>query len=156
MEYNVQILPSEKVDFFNEEQWIKNLFLISDMQSCLNDAERALLFQLPFKNKKKLFRKSFYLSAHVFAHILEKHYYKIQRFPNTGKFTLAVAEILFIIRDSYAQLPAPISGSGYLQRKTDIGRVIGFDRSGRSTQILTVVTEAGGRIITAFPGTIES
>ncbi len=154
--------PPAEGGAFDEDQWIKQLFILSDMASYLGEAEQQLFYRLPLKNKKQLLRKRYRLSASAAAHILEKHYYKIPRYPMAGKFTLPVAEIFSLLRDAFstcatlrrtsAQTPTPIPGSGYLQRITDTGRHIGFDRSGQNTSIFTVITDAGGRIITAFPG----
>lgn len=72
---------------FDEEQWMKILFLISDTQEWLNDLQRQIIYQVLFRDKRKIFRKTFYLPATSLAHILERHYYKIRRYPYTSKFT---------------------------------------------------------------------
>ena len=143
-------------DAFNEEQWLRFLFLIRDSQSWLDDLHKGLIYQLPREGKKKLLKKTYYLSATAFAHILERHYYKIQRYPYTSKFTIPMVDILTYIRDSYVLNTSPVNGSIYLQRTIDTGKIIGFEVSGNSTSIITIMSDQGGRIITAFPGTIQS
>jgi hypothetical protein len=140
---------------FDEDQWMKLLFLISDTQNWLNETQKGLLYQLPIEGKKKFCRKSYYLSATALAHILERHYIKIPRHPHTSKFTVPVIEIMSLIRDCFAQPSIPISGSNFVQRIGEAGKEIGIDQSGRPTKILTVVSDSGGRILTAFPGTLE-
>lgn len=38
--------------------------------------------QVPMKDRRKLFRKTYYISVSTLAHILERHYYKILRMNN--------------------------------------------------------------------------
>jgi hypothetical protein len=76
---------------YNEDQWIKAIFLISDIQGWLQEAEKNLLYQIPVGCRKKLFRHRYYLGCHAMAHILERHYYKIGRHSNCGKFTIPVS-----------------------------------------------------------------
>ncbi|HEX5155399.1 MAG TPA: hypothetical protein VFW07_28350 [Parafilimonas sp.] len=139
----------------NEDQWLNALFLISDTQTWLDEMQARLMHQLPVKNRKKLLRKAHYLTATALAHILERHYYKIHRYPNTGKFTISIAAIVCCIRDAIDQPAAPVPNSGNLQRIADTGQHIGFDQYGRTTNIITVLSDAGGKIITAFPGTLN-
>lgn len=140
----------------NEEQWINTLFLISDTQIWLEELQAKLIYQLPVKNKKKLLRKSHYLSASALAHILERHYFKIARYPNAGKFTIPVSSIVSYLRDAGTQLTAPVSNSCNVQRVIDAKQIIGFDKYGKSVSIITVISDGGGKIITAFPGTLNS
>ena len=153
MDYT-NVKPTSDQYYFNEEQWLKMLFLISDTQTWLNELVRGIIFQLPIEDKKKLFRKAFYLTAPVLAHILERHYYKIQRYPGIGKFTIPVIDILSYLRDAFREPTTPVLGTLNIQRVIDKGIVIGFDKNGHSTNILTVITDSSGRIITAFPGYI--
>lgn len=140
---------------FNEDQWLKTLFLISDTEAWLNEVQKELIYRLPIEGKKKLHRKTFYLTASSLAHILERHYFKIQRHPNTGKFTIPVTDILSHIRDAFSQPTIPVSGSLNVQRVMDTHTTIGFDQSGQYTSVLTVISDTRGHIITAFPGALK-
>ena len=140
----------------NEEQWIHILFLISDTQIWLEELQAKLIYQLPVKNKKKLLRKSHYLSASALAHILERHYFKIPRYPNAGKFTIPVASIVSYIRDAGTQTTVPISNSCNVQRVIDAKQIIGFDKYSKPASVITAISDVGGKIITAFPGTLDS
>jgi hypothetical protein len=137
---------------FNEAEWIKLVFLLADTQSWVDELVRDCFLQLPLENKKKLFKKDYYLTASAMAHILERHYYKINRHPQTGKFHIPVIEILEYIRSAYAIEPTPISGSCNYSRVVHTGSEIGFDKSGNAVTCITVITAAAGKIITAFPG----
>jgi hypothetical protein len=152
MDHRAIQYQTENPTCFSEEQWLKTLLLIRDTQDWLDEIKKGLLCQLPVANKKKLLRRKFYLSATALAHILERHYYKIQRYPNTSKFIIPVVDIIACIRDAFQQAPVAINGSLYVQRVMDVQRMIGFDLTGQSTQIITVISNTDGRIVTAFPG----
>src|SRR5258706_9172754 len=122
----------------NEDQWLNILFLISDTQTWLNELQARLIYQLPVKNKKKLLQRSHYLTAPALAHILERHYFKIPRYPNAGKFIIPIADIVRCIRDTVDQPAVPVPNSGNLQRISDTGQHIGFDQYGRDTKIITL------------------
>lgn len=140
---------------FNETQWLKLLFLLADTQSWLDDMCKEAFRLLPVADKKKFLRKSYYLTVPALAHILERHYYKINRYPYAGKFTIPVIEILHHIREAFSLPAIPVPGYRNFQRIIQATDPIGFDKNGRSTHIITILTDAGGKIITAFPGTCK-
>jgi hypothetical protein len=137
---------------FNEDEWLKLIFLLSDTQAWLNEMVSGAIMQLPMNNKKRLFRKTYYITISSLAHILERHYYKIPRHPDSGKFTIPIPEILSHLRDISSEPGTPIPGSLDLQRTVNVNNVIGFDRNQLPTTYITVLTDSGGRIMTAFPG----
>jgi len=139
---------------FDEEQWLKLIFFLGDTAKWIDEQQRLLFQLVPVNGSEKLHRKTFYLSAAAFAHIIERHYYKIQRHPCTAKFTIPVIDILTCLRDS-SSLPSEIvTGTINLQRILDANQIIGYDRLGQNTSVVTVITDPGGNIITAFPGLI--
>lgn len=75
--------------------------------------------------------------------------------PPTSKFTVPVTEILSHLRDAFIASVAPIPGSLNFQRVVDVCNIIGFDRNRLPTTCITVITDSGGRIITAFPGNLK-
>jgi hypothetical protein len=137
---------------FHEESWIKLIFLLSDTQDWLNELANGALMQVPMKNRKRLLRKTYYISVSALAHILLRHYFKIPRHPETSKFTIPVPEILSYLRDLSTEPGVPVAGSLNFQRTVDVHRTIGFDKDQLPTSHITVLTDSGGRIITAFPG----
>src|SRR5688572_3834105 len=137
---------------FNEQEWIRLLFLLSDTQSWLDDMCRDAIAQLPISEKKRFLRKNYYLTIPVVAHILERHYHKIGRHPQVGKFTIPVVDILDYIRDGFSLPVNPVPGYPNFQRIKDAGKPIGYDKTGAITTIMTILTDGGGKIITAFPG----
>jgi hypothetical protein len=141
---------------FNEEQWLHLLFLISDTQTWLDEVQAKLIYALPVKNRKKLLCRSHYLTAPALAHILERHYFKIPRYPNAGKFTIPVTGIVSYIRDVVSQAASPIVNSCNMQRVLDTKQIIGFDKYGKPVSTITVVCDTGGKIVTAFPGVIDN
>ena len=137
---------------FNEEAWLKLVFLLSDTQDWLNEMVSGAIMQLPMNNKKRLFRKTYYITISSLAHILERHYYKIPRHPDCGKFSIPIPEILSHLRDAASEPGTPIPGSLDTHRMVNVNKTVGFDRNGLPTAYISVLTDSGGRIITAFPG----
>lgn len=137
---------------FNEDEWIRLIFQLNDTQSWLNELIISAVIQAPMKDRKKLFRKTYYITIKALAHIIERHYYKILRYPETSKFTIPIVEILSFLRDASTEQTTPVSGSLNFQRVIDTGKVIGFDRNRLPTTYITILTDSGGCIITAFPG----
>lgn len=137
---------------FNETQWIKLLFLLADTQNWIDDLAKDAFSQLPLSNKKQCFRKTYYLTASTLAHILERHYYKINRHQQAGKFYIPLIEIVQLIRDA-AHIPAtPLEGLLNFQRTLSSANNIGYDKDANPVKTITILTDSGGKIITAFPG----
>lgn len=141
---------------FNESQFIKLIFLLSDTQTWLVELEKNSFSQLPLPEKKKLFKQTYYLSASALSHIIERHYYKINRHPEAGKFHIELFEILHYIREAKTSIAVPIPGSNNFQRMLQTQQPIGFDQNGQPVSFITIITDTAGNIITAFPGTICS
>lgn len=137
---------------FDEDEWLRLLFLLNDTQNWLNELVSGTVMQVPITGKKRLFRKTYYINVPALTHIAERHYYKIMRHPEASKFTISFVEILSCLRDASTEPTMPVSGSLHFQRVFDVGRAIGFDRSHRQTSVITILTDSVGRIITAFPG----
>src|SRR5688500_6584174 len=98
------------MSFFNEPEWLKLLFLLADTQQWLDDMNKELFIQLPLPDKKRLFRKTYWLTPSALTHIIERHYYKIPRHPNTGKFHIPLIEILHHIREAFHLPATPVTG----------------------------------------------
>ncbi|MCH5715356.1 hypothetical protein [Niabella hibiscisoli] len=141
---------------FNEAEWLRVLFLLSDTEQWLQQQHTQHFYQLPLKQHKKLLRSSWYLSPAALAHIIERHYYKISRHPCAGKFTINIPELVAYIREAFTVAPTPVPDSVNLQRTLTTATPIGFDNQGNTVAALTIISNAGGRIITAFPGFIYS
>ncbi|HMI77169.1 MAG TPA: hypothetical protein VK484_00165 [Ferruginibacter sp.] len=137
---------------FYEPQWLKLLFLLADTQTWMDDMVKEAFLQLPLPDKKKFLRKNYYLSTTALAHIMERHYYKINRHPHAGKFHIPVIEILHYIREGSAISATPLAGSLNFQRIVQTAGIIGYDKNGHPANNITILTDAGGKIITAFPG----
>lgn len=110
----------------------------------------------PITDKKKRFRQNYYLTASALAHIIERHYYKISRHPQTGKFHISIIEIFHLVKEAKTAQPLPVPGCSNLQYIYYTSATIGFDRSGNPCSVITVITNPGGTIITAFPGLLAS
>lgn len=147
--------PSEQTQNyprFNEDEWLRLIFLLNDTQIWINEMVSDAIRQVPMKDRKRLFRRTYFMNIAALTHILERHYYKIPRHPATSKFTIPVTEILTHLRNASTEAAQPVPGSLTLQRVIDTGTVIGFDPNRVPTTHITVLTDSGGRILTAFPG----
>ncbi|WP_346239610.1 hypothetical protein ABDK00_018215 [Niabella insulamsoli] len=147
---SVERLPNH----FSESQWLRILFLLSDTEQWIKQQHENHIYLLPFKNHRKLLRNSWYLSPSALSHIIERHYYKISRHPSTGKFTIGIPTIVSHIRDAFSEVPTAIPQSPHVQRVWSAQDTIGYDRDGTTTNIITVISDQAGRIITAFPGNL--
>ena len=139
---------------FNEAQWLRILFLIADTEQWLQQLHKDIFYQLPLKQHKKLLRNNWWLGASTLAHILERHYAPMARHPGAGKFTISVEQIVSIIKEAFVATPQPVPQSCYQQRVWDAGSIVGYDVAGTATQVVTVIADAAGRIVTAFPGIV--
>lgn len=134
----------------SEQEFIKLLFLLADTQQWLTTMSHDLLAQLP--NSSRLKQKSYYLSITAFAHIIERHYYRIERHPGTGKFSVPLHDIIQHIKQAKEETTQPVHGTLNYYRTKDTGTIIGHERNGTPTSLITVITCPAGNIITAFPG----
>lgn len=134
----------------NELEFIKLLFLLSDTQQWLTQMSHDLFTQMP--NTSRLKQKTYYLSVTAFAHIIERHYYRIERHPGTGKFSIPIHDIIHHIREAKEEQSHPLPGTLNSYRTKNTGTIIGHERTGTPTSIITVITCPAGTIITAFPG----
>src|SRR4051812_47605584 len=111
---------------FNEAEFIRLLFLLSDTQQWMMQMNNSLMAQVPVPGKQRLFKKSFFLSVPAFAHIIERHYYKINRYPGSGKFTIDIPQVLYWIKESIDILPKPQAGTTNFYRQLETNCQIGF------------------------------
>ena len=143
-------------NIYNESEWIRLLFLLSDMQQWMREMEQQLFMQLPLENKKKLFRSSYYVTATALVHILERHYYKISRHPGCGKFNIDIADILHWIKEAFHEPALPLPSSANYYRCFNTGACIGYDKAGNATCFITVLSSPNGQVVTAFPGELAA
>lgn len=137
---------------FNETEWLKLVFLLADTQTWVDDLTKEAIRRIPVPEKKKFLQRSYYLGITALAHIMERHYYKINRYPHAGKFHIPATEILHLIREAHILPASPATGTSSFERTVIAEKTIGYDKTGQPTNIITILTDAGGRIITAFPG----
>ena len=140
---------------YSEPELIRLLYTLADIQQWISDLSSAALSHVPHMGKKRLQKLDYYLSVAALVHILERHYYKIQRHPGAGKFCIPLSNILDYIRqakDCTQQKATNHSGS---YRILECDTIIGYDQLGHNTNSLTVFTDVKGNILTAFPGKFE-
>jgi len=85
------------------------------------------------------------------AHVLARH--TVGGTQTAGKSVFSAGEdVVGLIRQAEQVAPLQQAG-GNFQRIVDAGRAIGVDRAtGQATSTYTVITDAAGNLITAFPG----
>lgn len=152
MEFQHDILNKSE---FKEEEWINLLFMLNDTQKWLNDLSKKAILQVPIKNRRKLFKKKYYMSISALAHILERHYHKVNRYPMASKFTIPVATLLAYLRDAAEEPVMPSPRSLNLQRVIHTEQVVGIVKNSIPVKTMTVLTDKSGNIVTAFPGVCE-
>ncbi|MBI4386722.1 MAG: hypothetical protein HY551_05015 [Elusimicrobia bacterium] len=93
------------------------------------------------------------LSEGALRHIRRRHFPKGPESAGKSAFFSEV-DILALIRDAENVAPEREPFGRRLKRTVEASRPIGIDRAtGRPTRLYTVITSAGGNLITAFPGT---
>jgi RHS repeat-associated protein len=85
-------------------------------------------------------------------HAIDRHTVNgIEKFAGKSKFNNA-DEVLDLVQQS-TQMPMVKQAYGNFARVVDAGRSIGFDKvTQQQTSIYTVITNAEGKLVTAFPG----
>ena len=136
----------------NEQEWIKLVLLLADTNRWLDELSGRVMCALPAC--KALQKGNYYLGCTALAHILERHYHGILRHPGTGKFTIAIPAIAECIRMGASVMPLPIPGHKNYHRSFGMEQVVGIDKHGSPTCMVTVITDDKGNIITAFLGTL--
>ena len=137
---------------FNEPHYLKLIFLLADTQDWLKSLTNEVQHMLPAFNKRKLQKSNYNLNITAWAHILERHYYKIPRHPGKGKFHIPLEEILYYIKEAQQATTQTISGCSSIQRIVKAKNSIGFNKNGEPTAYVTIITDSVGNISTAFPG----
>lgn len=140
---------------YNEQNWLRLLFLLADTQEWINNLGHDLLNSLP-QAPARCKSKTYYLSITALAHIIERHYYRIERHPGAGKFTISIPEILQHIKDAKQAVATPVAGNNNLVRTWQTTNIIGYDNNAVQTNLITILTDTAGNIITAFPGTLQN
>jgi hypothetical protein len=139
----------------SEPELIRLLYTLADIQQWISDLSSAALSQVPHMGKKKLQKLDYYLSPAALVHILERHYYKIPRHPGAGKFCIPIDAILDYITQAKNSPQHKAQNHSGSYRLLECNTVIGFDKHGTNTTLLTVFTDVKGNILTAFPGKFE-
>jgi hypothetical protein len=139
---------------YQESQWIRILFLLSDTSAWLAAQQKDLFKQLQLPGAKQLFRNNYYLSAPAFAHIVERHYHQMVRHPLAAKFTIPIPDILHWIKEAATQNVQLLPTTGNYYRSLNTQTNIGYDCNGAPATVITVITTPAGLIQTAFPGII--
>jgi hypothetical protein len=137
---------------YTEHEFIKLIFTLADTQSWLNELCKETYTNIPVLCTRKLRSKTYYLGITALAHIIERHYYKIPRHPEAGKFHIPLTDILNYIKEAQLSPITPVPGNNNFKRTHQTNELIGYDRDGLPTTYITVITDATGNILTAFPG----
>jgi len=100
----------------------------------------------------KLINPAIEITESGLKHTLDRHTVNgISKFANKSKFNSA-DEVLDLLQKA-TQMPMVKQPNGNFARVVDAGRNIGFDKvTQQQTSIYTVITNAEGKLVTAFPG----
>lgn len=125
--------------------------LLSDMQYWLNELVTHCVHSLHPPGVKLLTGRNYRMSITVFAHIIERHYYKTMRHPGTGKFDIPLGQVLDYIKEAGLSEPVEMKGNTNFKRSLPLKHPIGITRKGDAAYTLVVITDSTGNIVTAFP-----
>ena len=136
---------------FNEQEWIKQIMIINDVYRWCEEQGLNVFYKLPVDEKRKFRHQNYFLTVQVVAHILETHFIENSKVPLKSKFTCSVVELFTHIRDAWniEALAVPDSTKSY--RIVAPGKEIGT-KDGKPVEKFTILTNADGKILTAFPG----
>ncbi len=135
---------------FNEDDFISALNNVHRTRKELDNLARKLLWMIPGDKRMRYFPCSYYLTAYSLSHILDRHYHKINRYPNKPKFTIPVPEIVELIRMGSEQQTEIIAEHGY-RRTLYIGRSIGLSSNKQPCYSIVILTDWSGYIRSAYP-----
>ena len=135
----------------NEKELLKLIGLLSDVQKWVDRLSLDCVNNFHASGIKLMNNKKYRLSIISFAHILEKHYHKILRYPDSSKFNISIPEILDYLKTAEAMDIMPIKGGANCERRLELKEMIGFNKDGEDAFCLVVITDPGGNIITAYP-----
>lgn len=142
-------LPA-KVFPFNEDDFISVLNNTHRIRQQVDQLSKRLMWLIAEDLKTRYFPASYYLSAYSLSHILDRHYYKFDRYHDKAKFTISVSEIVKYIRMGATVHAERIPGKSEC-RIINAGRVIGMSASGTPCRYISIITDAYGYIRTAYP-----
>lgn len=142
-------LPAKSFPF-NEDDFISVLNNTHRIRQQVDHLSKRLMWLIAEDMKTRYFPASYYLSAYGLSHILDRHYYKIDRYHDKAKFTIPVAEIVKFIRLG-SSLPAEEITGKSERRILHVGRIIGVSATGMPCKNITIITDAYGNIRTAYP-----
>ena len=95
--------------------------------------------------------KTYRLTITSFAHVVERHYYKTLRHPNTGKFQISLGGNFGYLKAAGSIDSELMKGSMNFKRCLTLKEIIGFNKDGEDAFNFIVITDPGGNIITAYP-----
>lgn len=135
---------------FREEEFIAHINNLYRLQNEINKLSKRAMWLIPGDRQTRFFPSTYYLTAVALSHILDRHYFKVPRYPDKSKFTIPVPEIVRYIRMAFLVPDEPISG---LQRHRIMptGVTIGRSHDGRPCQHIAVISDVYGYIRTAYP-----
>ena len=134
-----------------EEKWIKNLLLLAEIQRWTDESSKNLI-NMAVGPEKSFVWKHLHLTAACFSEILVNHYYKIQKEQDTARFCIPVHDIILYMQAAAEDPAEPVPDRPFFQTLANAGEFIGYDRNNFPTCFFTILSDASGRILTAFPG----
>lgn len=147
---HVYVQLPEKNFPFNEDDFISVLNNMHRLRQQIDLLSKKLMWLVAENKSTRYFPSSYYLTAYGLAHILDRHYYKIDRYADKAKFTISVAEIVKLIRQASVLQVEEIAGKSE-RRVLYAGRIIGKSPTGQPCEHISIITDAYGYIRTAYP-----
>lgn len=135
---------------FQEEEFIAHINNLYRIQKEIGKLSKRAMWLIPGDRQNRFFPSTYYLTAVALSHILDRHFYKVPRYPDKSKFTIPVQEIVRYIRLAFLVPDEPIIGMRR-QRIMETGVNIGRSHDGQLCQRIAVISDVYGYIRTAYP-----
>lgn len=103
-------------------------------------------------SSRKLLNPGIKITDDGLQHVLERHsFHGVPKYAGKSKFN--PGEDIRALMEAGSQQPMVNQASGRRARTFRAGREIGLDRTtGKQTDVMTIITESDGTLVTAFPG----
>jgi len=131
---------------------VKQLYLLGEIQRWINEVSGDLINYVPSPQSKGSIKDGIYLTAAALYNILTEHHHKIQKLSGNARFTIPVVDILMFLREAAQEPVSEVAGTMLFQTIINTGKMIGYDRNNFPTCFFTIISEPGGKVVTAYPG----
>lgn len=136
---------------FEENDWVKGLFKLQELEFYLDECLGFHLGQLPGGGFKNLFQADYHFTIGGLVRLFERQDVMAGKTGCSG-FTSSFPRLLALIDLGYEETSQYIDDLRCSSRVINTGSMIGYNRKGLATCFMTILTSQDGEIIDVFPG----